>query len=242
MQISIEQLTVSYDYKPILSNVFLQLKAPCFYGIIGPNGAGKSTLFKSMLGLISYTGTIEYNGENIEACRSKVVYVPQKNIIDLSFPATVFDIALMGRLPHKNVFERYSKRDKEIALESLEKLEIAHLQNRQISQLSGGQQQRVFIARALTQQADILFLDEPLVGVDMKSEEVIVDLLKNEVKLGKTILMIHHDLTDVEDYFDSIIMVNNRIVAYGNVKEVFTNENIRRTFHSHHNIFHEIIS
>jgi len=240
MQVQLNNVTVSYNKKPALSNVYLQLHSGKMYGIIGPNGAGKSTLFKSMLGLIQPdSGSILYDDNSIAEVRKKVVYVPQKNDIDTSFPATVFDVVIMGRLPHKSVFQTYNSDDKRIVEENLQLLEIADFKHKQISQLSGGQLQRVFIARALCQQAEVYFLDEPLVGVDMKTEEKVIDILKLLRNKGKTIFMIHHDMTDVESYFDDVIMINNRIVAYGAVNQVFTSENIRKTFHSHHNLFHE---
>lgn len=242
MDININNLTVSYNNKPVLSNVYLQLKSGKMYGIIGPNGAGKSTLFKSMLGLLHpASGNVLFNNKNIAEIRKNIVYVPQKNDIDISFPATAFDVVIMGRLPHKGIFQRYDVKDKEQAEASMKLLEILDYKDRQIAQLSGGQLQRVFIARALCQQAEVLFLDEPLVGVDMKTEEKVIEILHQLRNNGKTIYMIHHDMTDVESYFDDVILINNRVVAYGNVKETFTPENIRKTFHSHHNLFHESI-
>lgn len=239
--IDIKELSVSYEQERVLSNIFLTLESGYIYGVIGPNGAGKSTLFKAILGLITHdVGSIRIMGESIEKKRKEVVYVPQKNDIDLSFPATVMDVVLMGRYPHKKVLQRLNSSDKALALKALEEMGIADLKDRQIGELSGGQQQRTFIARALCQMPELFLLDEPFVGVDITTENKIVEILKGMAAKGKTILVVHHDLSTVEDYFDKIIMINQRVVAVGDTLTTFTDENIARTFQSQAPLLHKI--
>jgi len=173
--ISVKDLSVAYDRKRVLSNLFFDIEEGHRYGILGPNGSGKSTLLKAILGLIpDYTGEVTVLGKDVSEVRKRVVYVPQRSEIDFTFPATVRDVVLMGRYPHKRVFNRLNKEDHRLADEALDELGIVNLQNRQIGELSGGQQQRTFLARALTQQADVLLLDEPFVGVDIPTEEKII--------------------------------------------------------------------
>jgi len=229
--ISVKGLSVSYERKRVLTNIHIEVEKGKVYGIIGPNGAGKSTLFKSILGMIDInTGYIEVLSKNVEEIRKKIAYVPQRDEVDWDFPATVEDIVLMGRYPHKKILERINKEDRRLAAEALADLEIEELVNRQIGQLSGGQQQRVFIARALCQQAEIFFLDEPFVGVDMLTEEKIITILHKLADKGKTLLVVHHDLSTVEDYFDKVILLNQRLIASGDTKETFTKKNISKAY------------
>ncbi|HHS96210.1 MAG TPA: metal ABC transporter ATP-binding protein [Phaeodactylibacter sp.] len=238
--ISVKGLSVSYDKKRVLTNIYLEILPTCIYGIIGPNGAGKSTLFKAILGLVeTNAGTILVNGEPIEKQRKQLVYVPQKNDVDWNFPATVFDIVLMGRYPHKKILHRLNDEDRRLAMEALKELGIENLKDRQIGELSGGQQQRVFLARALCQQADIFLLDEPFVGVDMTTEEKIISTLKKLAGQGKTLLVVHHDLSTVPEYFDHVILLNQRLINYGKTKEVFTEENIAKTYGGQLPILHK---
>ncbi len=229
--LEVKGLTVAYDNKVILNNFRLSLPAGKLYGLIGPNGSGKSTLFKAILGLVDTDqGDISLGDAPVDQLRKHIAYVPQKEEIDWQFPATVMDIVLMGRYPHKKTFERLSKADKEKALQHLRELDIEALQYKQISELSGGQQQRVFIARALAQQADVYFLDEPFVGVDVTTEDKIMSILKRLVSEGKTIIIIHHDLSKAKAYFDDLILINRRLIAFGPAAQVMTEENILRTF------------
>jgi len=238
--ISIKDLSVSYDKKRVLTNIFLQLEPGFIYGVIGPNGAGKSTLFKAILGLIDIdTGLIMVEGNPIDDIRKKVTYVPQKDEVDWQFPATVLDIVLQGRYPHKKLFQRINANDMRIARDALNKLNIENLQNRQIGALSGGQQQRVFLARALCQQADVFLLDEPFVGVDVLTEEKIIEILKQLADQGKTILVIHHDLSSVKAYFDRVLLINQRLIAVGDTEEVFTEENINKAYKAQLTILHK---
>jgi ABC-type Mn2+/Zn2+ transport system ATPase subunit len=228
--IEIKGLNVSYGNKRILTNIYLDIEQGYTYGIVGPNGAGKSTLIKSILDLIEYLGTIKIFGEELSSQRKRISYVPQRDEVDWTFPATVLDLVLMGRYPHKRVMQRLDENDKSIARASLRKLGIEDLENRQIGQLSGGQQQRVFIARALCQQADLYFFDEPFVGVDIVSEERIVEIMAELASQGKTVLVVHHDLSSVEKYFNKVIMINQRLIASGDCDNVFTQENISKCF------------
>lgn len=238
--ISIKGLSVSYDRKRVLTNIYLDVPDSTICGIIGPNGAGKSTLFKSILGLININaGSIKIHGQEIEEVRKRIAYVPQKDDVDWTFPATVEDIVVMGRFPHKKLFQRLNKVDHEIALQAMEDLSIVDLRKRQIGELSGGQQQRVFIARALAQDPDIFLLDEPFVGVDMMTEDKIITLLKNLREEGKTTMVVHHDLSTVEDYFDRVVLLNQRLIAAGPTKETFTQDKVSLAYGAQLNILHK---
>ena len=238
--ISIKGLSVSYGRKRVLTNIHLEMEQGNIYGVIGPNGAGKSTLFKSILGLIEINaGEIKVMGEDIEKSKLKMAYVPQKDDVDWSFPATVMDVVLMGRYPHKSLFQRINEIDKSIAMKALADLGIEDLKSRQIGQLSGGQQQRVFIARALCQEADIFLLDEPFVGVDITTEEKIMEIMRKMAQEGKTLLVVHHDLASAEEYFDKVILLNQRLIAYGDTSTTFTKELISMTYGPQLTILHK---
>ncbi len=238
--IEVKGLSVSYDRKRVLTNIYLKIERGQIYGVVGPNGAGKSTLFKAILGLIeTNSGTILIEGSPIEAQRKRVVYVPQKTDVDWNFPATVLDVVLMGRYPHKTTFQNLNEKDKRMALEALEEVGIANFKDRQIGELSGGQQQRVFIARALCQEADVFLLDEPFVGVDMTTEEKIVQILKKLADQGKTLLVVHHDLSSVQTYFDQVILLNQRLIACGDTEVTFTQENLSKAYGGQLPILHQ---
>ncbi len=238
--INIKGLSVSYDKKRVLSNVYLSIEEGKLIGVLGPNGAGKSTLFKAILGLIdNISGSVEIFGKDIKESRQRIAYVPQRDEVDWTFPATVRDIVLMGRFPGKSLWQRMDKNDRAKTYEAMEELSILPLADRQIGELSGGQQQRVFLARALCQEADILLLDEPFVGVDITTEEHIIRVLRNLSREGKTLLVVHHDLTSVTSYFDQVILLNQRIVAYGDTETTFVDEQISRAYGSQHNIIIE---
>jgi ABC-type Mn2+/Zn2+ transport system ATPase subunit len=236
--IDIKRLNVSYDQKIVLKDVNISIQKGKITGIVGPNGAGKSTLFKSILGLLEpNTGTIKIEGSNIESTKKRTAYVPQKDGVNWEFPATVYDVVLMGRYPHKKLFQSMNKADYAKADQALESLGISDFKSRQIGELSGGQQQRVFIARALCQEAQIILLDEPFVGVDIKTEHQIIGILKDLVKAGNTILIIHHDLGRVKEYFDDIILLNKEIIAFGNVDSIFTKENVNKAYDGRLSVF-----
>lgn len=238
--ISVQGISVSYNQKRVLANIYLELEAGNIYGVVGPNGAGKSTLFKAILGLIETdSGTVRVNDNDISEERKTVAYVPQKNDVDWTFPATVFDVVMMGRYPHKRTFQRINAEDRQKALRALQEVGIEHLRDRQIGELSGGQQQRVFLARALCQEAEVFFLDEPFVGVDMTTEEKIIQILKRLASEGKTLLVVHHDLSTVTEYFHKVILLNQRLIAYGDVATTFTNENITKAYRGQLPILHK---
>ena len=241
ISIQVKGVNISYERKRVLSNIYLDIEHGYIYGLIGPNGAGKSTLFKTILGLIEpNSGKISVLGDEIKKVRKRIAYVPQKDEIDWDFPATVYDIVLMGRYPHKKVLQRMDKEDHRIANEAIEKVGMSSFSKRQIGALSGGQQQRVFIARALCQQAEIFLLDEPFVGVDITTENKIIDILKALTSEGKTVMIVHHDLATADDYFDKVILLNQRLITYGDTDEVFTQQNIAKTYASQLNILHQV--
>jgi len=239
--IEIDGLSVNYGNKRVLTNIHMDVDAGHVYGVIGPNGAGKSTLFKSILGLIEYnSGTIKVFGQEIEKTRKRIAYVPQKDEIDWRFPATVKDIVMMGRYPFKSLFSRLNKEDHQIADNAMKEMGIEDLKDRQIGALSGGQQQRVFIARALTQEAELFFFDEPFVGIDITTENKIIEIMRKLASENKTLLVVHHDLSTVEEYFDKVILLNQRLINYGDTTEVFNNKNVAETYRSQLTILQQI--
>lgn len=244
--IQMRNVTVAYDAKPVLWNVSADIKKGKSTAIIGPNGAGKSTLMKTMLDLKeAVAGSVKFSTDSKQAqtfgqVKNDIAYVPQKSAVDWDFPTTVLDVTLMGRYGQMGWFKRPNKKDKQIAEEMLAKVGMSSFKNRQISQLSGGQRQRVFLARALAQQANIYILDEPLAGVDMKTETVIIQLLKELTAQGNTVIIVHHDLQTVEEYFDEVLFLNHEVVAYGSVAEVFSDENIGLTYRKDRNLGEEV--
>lgn len=238
--LSIQNLSVMYNNGvKALHEVNLTIPQGKRVAILGPNGAGKSTLVKTLLQLEhSQQGTITLFNENNNlrnVIQKKVAYIPQRNHINTQFPTTVFDIVLMGRYAYiDNWLKRPSKHDKELVLNALEKMELLPLKDRHITELSGGQQQRVFIARALVQEAQLYIMDEPLAGVDIKTEEIIMNTLKEFQLENKTSIVIHHDLHTVSNYFDYIVWLNKTILASGDIKETFTDEWYQKTFHHSH--------
>lgn len=225
------QLTVNYGECCVLFNVCFEVNPGTITGIVGPNGAGKSTLLKSLIRLVKpISGDVAFFGASLSHARNRVAYVPQRGQIDWDFPITVLDVALMGRYHQLGFLKWARKADRKAALDMLEKLGMLPFKDRQISELSGGQQQRLFIARALLQHADIYLLDEPFSGIDLTTEKLIVDMLKAERDQGKTILMVHHDLSSVETYFDDILLLNTSLVAAGPVRDVFNPNNLSQTY------------
>ena len=227
--VEVHDLTVAYGTKPVLWDIDLGIPKGRLAAVVGPNGAGKTTLIKSMLGLIKpVSGGVHFHDVEIKNGRfkNKIAYVPQSGSVDWDFPATVLDVVMMGRYGHLGWFRRPGKADKSLAPLTLEKVGMRDYASRQISQLSGGQQQRVFLARALIQQAEIYFMDEPFKGVDAQTEKSIVGLLKDLKKQGKTVIVVHHDLQTVAEYFDWVTLINLRIVANGPVEEAFNEETL----------------
>jgi len=238
--ISVEGLSVSYDKKRVLTNIYLNVVEGKVIGVLGPNGAGKSTLFKAILGLIDQnSGVIRIFGKDVAENRRRMAYVPQRDEVDWTFPATVRDVVMMGRYPAKTIWQRMDATDHQKADDAMNELSITDLASRQIGALSGGQQQRVFLARALCQEADILLLDEPFVGVDITTEEHIIRVLRKLSHEGKTLLVVHHDLATVKDYFDQVILINQRLVAYGDTETTFVKENIAKTYGAQHTLLLE---
>ncbi len=229
--IEVHNLTVSYTQNPVLWNLDFTLPQGELIGIIGPNGSGKTTLLKTMMQLVKPdSGYVKMFDQSLDNIRHKVSYVPQRESVDWDFPATVYDVVLMGRYSPKNILKRLSKTDKDLAWEALEKVGMAAFATRQIAQLSGGQQQRVFIARALARQADLYLLDEPFTGVDAASEEAILQLLITMKNEGKTIVVVHHDLHTAKAYFNWIILLNTRLIASGWKDEVFKTELLQAAY------------
>lgn len=229
--IHIRDLTVAYDEKPVLWDIDLDILGPSLTAIVGPNGAGKSTLIKAILDLVpSSAGTVRIFGEKYSLNRKSVGYVPQRGSVDWDFPTDALDVVMMGLYGSIGWFKKPTKKHRETAIECLEKVGMADYQNRQISQLSGGQQQRVFLARALAQDARLYLMDEPFAGVDATTEKAIIEILKSLRDAGKTVVVVHHDLETVTEYFDQIVLLNVKIVASGSVKSTFNQENLLQTY------------
>ena len=229
--LSVDDLTVAYQEKPAIWDIDLDVPEGVLMGIVGPNGAGKSTLIKAALNLIPRAaGTVMFYDQPYERARSLVGYVPQRGSVDWDFPTTVLDVVTMGLYGKLGWFRRPGKRERELALFALEQVGLVDFVDRQISQLSGGQQQRTFLARALVQDAQIYFMDEPFAAVDAVTENAIVDILQALNKRGKTVLVVHHDLQTVAHYFDWLTLLNVEVIASGPTSAVFTTENLRRTY------------
>ncbi|KGX90709.1 manganese transporter [Pontibacillus halophilus JSM 076056 = DSM 19796] len=229
--ISIRDLHVSYYGTEAVKNVSLSVNPGNLVGIIGPNGAGKSTFIKALLNLIPKDkGEVKVLGKTVKEVRTKIAYVPQRNDIDWDFPITVLDTVLLGTYPSLKLFRRPGKAEKEWAYECLKRVGMEEYSKRQIGELSGGQQQRVFLARALAQNAELFFLDEPFVGVDVSSEETIVKILKELCSQGKTVIVVHHDLSKANDYFNELILLNKELISFGPVSQVFQTEVMERAY------------
>ena len=229
--VEVHDLTVAYHRKPVLWDIDVALPAQQLIAIVGPNGAGKSTLLKSILGLVPIaSGMITIFGKPLRKARSLIGYVPQRETVDWDFPVDALDVVLMGRYGRLGWIRRPGKVDHQIAMECLEKVGMAELASRQISQLSGGQQQRVFLARALAQDAQLYFMDEPFAGVDAATEKAIVQVLRDLRANGRTVVAVHHDLQTVPEYFDHVVLLNMRLVAAGPIGEVFTPKNLQQTY------------
>ncbi|WP_086313888.1 ABC transporter ATP-binding protein [Enterococcus sp. 7F3_DIV0205] len=229
--LTIKHLTVSYQGQKALNDISLQIPAGKITGIIGPNGAGKSTFLKGMLGLLKTDSRTVLLGEQLlDTQKKRIAYVEQRSALDLSFPINVLEVVLLGTYPKLGLMKRPKKQEKEQALKALKTVQLEEFAKRQIGELSGGQLQRVFIARVLAQEADIIVLDEPFVGIDMTSEKVIMDILKQLKEAGKTIVIVHHDLHKVAHYFDEVIILKKKLIACGPVATTFTNKNIQLAY------------
>ncbi|MGT2650754.1 metal ABC transporter ATP-binding protein [Streptococcus troglodytae] len=228
----IKNLSVSYRDHLALENISLEIPDATITGIIGPNGAGKSTLFKGILDMIDHEGTSFIDGKMLSQNLGSISYVEQKADIDYNFPIKVKECVSLGLFSKVKPLSTLKKQDWQCVQEALSQVDLAGYANRQISQLSGGQFQRMLLARCLVQDADYIFLDEPFVGIDIISEEMIVELLQRLKKEGKTILIIHHDLSKVKAYFDHVLLLNKKALAFGQTETVFTQENLTKTYQS----------
>ena len=227
--VNVRGLTVAYDSRAVLSDVDIDIKRGKITAIMGPNGAGKTTLLKAMLKLIPKScGSVIWN--EVDGRPPVIGYVPQSESVDWDFPATVWDVVTMGCYKRLGWIKRPKKEDRELSLQMLKKMGMEKCADRQINCLSGGQQQRAFIARALVQQADIYFMDEPFKGVDVATEKTIVELFRELKKEGKTVVAVHHDLSTAADYFDEAVLINRRVIMQGNVKSALTQENLSLTY------------
>jgi manganese/zinc/iron transport system ATP- binding protein len=231
LPITVEDLTVAYREDPVLWDVDLDVPSGTLMAIVGPNGAGKSTLIKTILGLIEPSaGQVQIYGKPYSEQRRLVAYVPQRGSVDWDFPTNALDVVTMGRYGALGWFKRPRKMERALALDALKQVGMEAFANRQISQLSGGQQQRVFLARALVQNAEIYLMDEPFQGVDATTERAIVQILKALKEAGKTVLVVHHDLETVPQYFDRVLLLNVRAIAAGPIETTFTPQNLRLTY------------
>jgi manganese/zinc/iron transport system ATP- binding protein len=234
-------VTVAYGRRPVLWNVDLTVPGACLFGIVGPNGAGKSTLLKAALGLVPLAGgEVRILGAPLEQVRGRVGYVPQRESVDWDFPVCVTDVVLMGTYARLGWLRRPGPRERSLAAECLDRVGLADVADRQIGRLSGGQQQRVFLARALAQQADVYFLDEPMAGVDARSQERIFRVLSDLRAEGRLVVIVHHDLRSAAEWFDAVALIDMRLVATGPVAEVLTPENLRRTYAGRLDVLDEI--
>ena len=231
LALAVDDLTVAYQEKPAIWDIDLAAPEGVLMGIVGPNGAGKSTLIKAALNLIPRAaGTVSFYGMPYERARSMVGYVPQRGSVDWDFPTSVLDVVTMGLYGKLGWFRRPGARERELAMHALEQVGLVDFADRQISQLSGGQQQRSFLARALVQDAQIYFMDEPFAAVDAVTESAIVNILHELNQRGKTVLVVHHDLQTVAEYFDWVTLLNVEVIASGPTGDVFTPENLRKTY------------
>lgn len=229
--LSVDDLTVAYHRKPVIWDVALELPAGSLIGVVGPNGAGKSTLLKAVMNLVPRaSGRVKVFGESYRVNRHRVGYVPQRESVDWDFPVDALEVVTMGLYSQIGWCLPVRRKHREAGMEALRRVGIADLAHRQISQLSGGQQQRTFLARALVQDADLYLMDEPFAAVDAATEKAIVELLRELKARGKTVVVIHHDLQTVPEYFDYAVLLNMRVVAHGPIDTVFTSENLQKTY------------
>jgi manganese/zinc/iron transport system ATP- binding protein len=229
--LAVDDLTVAYAEKPVLWDIDLRVQTGRLMAVVGPNGAGKTTFIKAVMGLTPRAaGEVRIFGQPYRRARRRVGYVPQRGSVDWDFPTTVRDVVTMGLYGRLGWFRRPGRREREQADAAIAQVGLEGLEGRQIAQLSGGQQQRTFLARALVQDADLYFMDEPFQGVDATTERAVIDLLRDLRARGKTVLVVHHDLQTVPDYFDDVFLLNVEKVASGPVGDVFTDENLRRAY------------
>ncbi|HNQ13180.1 MAG TPA: metal ABC transporter ATP-binding protein [Bacteroidia bacterium] len=229
--IEAHNLTATYTGKPVLWDIDFKIPEGQLIGILGPNGSGKSTLMKSIMNLIEpVSGHIKIFDSSLDQVRQRVAYVPQRESIDWDFPASVYEVVLMGRYKRENLFRPLKSEDKRLALQALEQVQLTSYGKRQISQLSGGQQQRVLLARALAREADLYLMDEPFAGVDATTESALLEIMNQLKKKGKTVVIIHHDIETARNYFDWIVLLNTRLIKSGKTEEVLTQEYLSQAY------------
>jgi len=240
--VEVQNLTVSYQAKPALLDVSVKVETDQLVGVIGPNGAGKSTFIKAVLGFVKPdVGKVLINGQDARNARGKVAYVPQRGAVDWDFPITVKEVAMMGRYQEIPWYRNPTKKDQDIAMDALAMVRMTDFAERQIGQLSGGQQQRVFLARALAQGSDILLLDEPFAGVDAATERAILDVLERAKNAGKTLIVVHHDLVTAAEYFDKLILIKQRLYAYGPPTSVLREDLLSEVYEGKLRIFADVL-
>ncbi|GGK41024.1 manganese ABC transporter ATP-binding protein [Deinococcus malanensis] len=229
--LSVRDLTVAYREAPVLWDINLEFPAGQLCAVVGPNGAGKSTFLKAVLGLLpKASGSIRFFGAPLAQARRRIGYVPQRTSVDWDFPTDALDVVTMGLYGTLGWIRRPGKRERDLAMQALERVRMTEFAGRQISQLSGGQQQRVFLARALAQDADVYFMDEPFAGVDATTERAILDVMRDLQEQGKTVVVVHHDLDTVREYFDHVTLLNVSVVASGPIETTFSPELLRKTY------------
>ena len=240
--VEVRNLTVSYQSKPALLDVSVAIERDQLVGVIGPNGAGKSTFIKAILGFVKPdVGQVLIDGQDVQDAKGQVAYVPQRGAVDWDFPITVKEVALMGRYQRIPWYRNPNKSDREAAMEALSMVRMTEFADRQIGQLSGGQQQRVFLARALAQGSDILLLDEPFAGVDAATERAILDVLERAKHAGKTLVVVHHDLVTAAEYFDNLILIKQRMYAYGPPRAVLREDLLSEVYEGKLRIFADVL-
>jgi len=240
--IEVSNLTVSYNARPALLDVSISIEKDRLVGVIGPNGAGKSTFIKAILGFVKPDlGTVKIKGIHAKNAKGQVAYVPQRGAVDWDFPITVREVALMGRYQQIAWYNSPGKKDRDAAMQALEMVRMADFAHRQIGELSGGQQQRVFMARALAQGSDILLLDEPFAGVDAATERAILEVLERAKKSGKTLVVVHHDLSTAAEYFDKLLLIKQRLYAYGEPDIVLQEDLLSQVYEGRLKIFKDVI-
>ena len=240
--LEVKQLSFNYEKTSVLWDINFSIPEEIIVGILGPNGAGKSTLLKTILGLIKpLSGTVSFFNQSLSQVQKKVGYVPQRSSVDWDFPITAFDLVMMGRYGKMGFLKWATKKDKEAVHQALEMVEMGPFRDRQIGKLSGGQQQRLFIARALVQNADIYFLDEPFSGIDIATEKALTLLFNHLKKQSKTLLIVHHDLSTAQTYFDWVILLNTCLIAVGPTSETLNEQNISRTYGQNSHLLNEAL-
>lgn len=228
--LGVHQLSVSYRDREVLRSLNLSLRSGQVIGIVGPNGAGKSTLLKACLGLVPHSGEVLWEQQPLLSQLQRVAYVPQRAQVDFDYPATVWDVVLMGRVARTGWLRQFSTASRQTAKAALERVGLWDLRSRPIGELSGGQQQRVFIARSLAQEADLFLLDEPFAGIDRRSEILLYEILRELANQGCGVVVVHHDLGQAIQQFDELVLLNQVVIAQGHPKLVLQPDNLAQAY------------